>query len=130
MRRVNMLSNGPYLQSLLDFFYKHIAISSETVHGEHSAVGPKGGVNGCLCFQEKMDGQSENFGGIAGLDAVALALTGVTGDDRKVCTCDGKNCAAIFSVRVEMSLLWGCDGHIRHVVGKKAEDIEGKKRGQ
>jgi hypothetical protein len=78
-----------------------------------------------------MDEQPENFGGIASLDAVTLALTGVTGDDRKVSTCDGEDCAAIFSVRVELPLLWESDGgHIRHVVGKKTEDIEGKKRGR
>lgn len=49
-RRVNMLSNGVYLESLFDLFYEHVAICSETVHGEHSAVGPKGGVNGTTPF--------------------------------------------------------------------------------
>jgi hypothetical protein len=41
-RRVYMLSNGVYLKSLLDLFYKHIAICSKTVHGEYSAVRPRG----------------------------------------------------------------------------------------
>ena len=78
-----------------------------------------------------MDGQPENFRGITSLDAVSLALTGVTSDDRKVSTRDGEDCAAVFSVRVELPLLWESDGgHIRHVVGKKTEDIEGKKRGR
>ena len=41
-RRVNMPSNGLYLESLLDLFHEHIAICSETVHGEYSAVRPRG----------------------------------------------------------------------------------------
>ena len=36
-----MLSNEPYLESLLDLFHEHIAICSETVHGEYSAVRPR-----------------------------------------------------------------------------------------
>lgn len=37
-----MLSNRVYLESLLDLFYKHIAICCKAVHGEYSAVGPGG----------------------------------------------------------------------------------------
>ena len=78
-----------------------------------------------------MDRQAEYFGGVASLDAVALALTGITRDDGKVCTRDGENCAAIFSVRVELPLLRDCDsGHVRHVEGKNAEESAGKKRGE
>jgi hypothetical protein len=82
-------------------------------------------------FQEKkMNGQAEYFGSVASLDAVALALTGITSDDGKVSTCDCENCAAIFGVWVELPLLRVCDsGHIRHEEGKNAEEFGGKKRG-
>lgn len=53
----SMLSNGVYLESLLDLFYEHIAICSKTVHGEHGAVGSRRRVNGYLTlFQEKKIG--------------------------------------------------------------------------
>lgn len=78
-----------------------------------------------------MDEQAEYFWGVAGLDAVALALTGITSDDGKVCTCDGKNCAAIFGVWVKLPLLRVCDsGHVRHEEGKNAEEFAAKKRGE
>lgn len=112
-------SNGVYLESLLDLFYEHIAICGKTIHGEYSAVGSRRRVNEWMLdfFQKKnMDLQAEYFGGVASLDAVALALTGITSDDGKVCTRDGKNCAAIFGVWVELPLLRVCDsGHVRHV---------------
>ena len=48
-----MPSNGVYLESLFDLFYKHIAISRKTIHGEYSAVGSKRRVNGCLISFKK-----------------------------------------------------------------------------
>jgi hypothetical protein len=124
------ISDGVYLQSLLDLFYKHIAICRKTVHGEYSAVGSRRRVNGCLISfkgKKKRDEQAEHFGGIASLDAVALALTGITSNDGKVCTGDCENCAAVFGVWVELPLLRVCDsGHVRHEEGKNAEE---KKRG-
>jgi hypothetical protein len=59
--------------------------------------------------------QSEDLWGIASLDAVTLALAGVAGDDSKVCTCDGEDCAAIFGIRVKLPLLGVCNsGHVWH----------------
>jgi hypothetical protein len=121
-----------YLESLLDLFYEHIAICRKTVHGEYSAVGSRSRVNGCLkSLEKKKNGQAEYFGRVASLDAVALALTGITSDDGKVCTCDGENCTAIFGVWVKLPLLRVCDsGHVRHEEGKNAEKFAGKKRGE
>jgi hypothetical protein len=66
------------------------------------------------------DGQSEYFGRVASLDVVALALAGVAGDDGKVRASDGEDGAAIFCVRVELSLLRDCDGgHVGHEEGKE-----------
>jgi hypothetical protein len=85
-----------------------------------------------LFFQaKKMDGQAEYFGGVTSLDAVALALTGITSDDGKVCTSDCENCAAIFGVWVELPLLRVCDGgHVRHEERKNAEEFAGKEEGR
>ncbi len=59
--------------------------------------------------------QSENLGGIAGLDAVTLALAGVAGNDREVSACDGEDCAAIFGIRVKLPLLRVKNsGHVWH----------------
>ena len=80
---------------------------------------------------KKLDGQAEYFRGVASLDAVALALTGITSDDGKVCTGDGENCAAIFGVWVKLPLLRVCDsGHVRHEEGKNAEEFAGKEEGE
>jgi hypothetical protein len=73
-------------------------------------------------FKGEMDGQPEHFGRIASLDVVTLALAGITSDDSKVCACNGEDCAAIFSIRVELPLLRVRDGgHVRHGEGKKVE---------
>lgn len=71
------------------------------------------------------DGQSEYFGRVASLNVVALALAGVASDDGKVRSSDGEDGAAIFCVRVELSLLRVCDGgHVGHEEGKE----EGERR--
>lgn len=118
---------------MLDLFYEHIAICRKAIHGENSAVGSRRRVNACsFSFNKrKLDGQAEYFGGIASLDAVAFALTGITSNDGKVGTCYGENSAAIFGVRVELPLLRDCDsGHVRHVEGKNAEEFARKEEGR
>ena len=80
-----------------------------------NAMAKTGGVEH---FEEKLDAQPEYFGCIASLNVVTLALTGVAGNDSKVCTCDGEDGAAIFGVWIELSLLRVCDsGHVRHEDG-------------
>lgn len=49
--------------------------------------------------------QSKNLWRVACLDAIALALPRVTGDDREVRTSDGQDGTAIFSVGVELPFL-------------------------
>jgi hypothetical protein len=71
------------------------------------------------------DGQSKYFWRVASLDVVALALAGVASDDGKVGASDGEDGAAVFCVRVELSLLRDCDcGHVWHEEGKE----EGERR--
>lgn len=84
-----------------------------------------------IFFQKKLDGQAKYFGSVAGLNAVALALTGITSDDGKVSTRDGENCAAIFCVRVELPLLRVCDsGHVRHFKREECGGICRKEEGR
>ena len=60
------------------------------------------------------DAQTENFGSIAGLYAIALALASVTSNDGEVGTGDGKDGAAVVGVGVELALLGVCEGTVRH----------------
>lgn len=105
-----------YLESLFDLFYKHIAVSSEAIDRKYRPVGPEEERVNTMRDNCKADGiQSEDLGGVASLDAITLALAGVASNDSEVCACDGKNCAAIFSIRIEGPLLRVCNsGHIRH----------------
>lgn len=67
-----------------------------------------------------IDAQSEDFGCVTSLDAVALTLTSVTGDDSEVCTSDSEDSAAVVRVGVEGALLG---------VGERAVGHCGKSRG-
>lgn len=52
-----------------------------------------------------IDAQSEDLWRVAGLDAVALALTGVAGDDSEVRTSDSEDGTAVVGAGVERALL-------------------------
>lgn len=67
-------------------------------------------------YIENGDSQSENFRCIPRLYAVALTLSGVSGNDGEVCTSNGENGTAILSVRIERMLLRSL-GHRHHLEG-------------
>lgn len=105
-----------YLESLFDLFHEHITVSSEAIDRKYRPVGPGWErVNTMRDKWELDDIQSEDFGGVASLDAITFALAGVASNDSKVSACDGKNCAAIFCIRIEGPLLRVCNsGHVGH----------------
>lgn len=110
-----------YLQPLLHLLYKHVSVRCETVHSENGTVGS---VCDKLMDDDReqdlgrkvIDAQSEDLGGIAGLDTVAFALPSVPRDDREVRTSDGEDCAAVVGVGVELALLGVCERTVRHGV--------------
>ena len=86
-----------------------------------------------------IDAQSEDFGRIAGLYAVAFALAGVTSNDGEVRTSDGEDGTAIVGVGVELALLGvgegavghggrGCAGWMEVDVGRDGSDDEQRGR--
>lgn len=58
--------------------------------------------------------QSEDFRCVSCLDAVALALPGVSGNDREVRTGDGEDGAAVLRVGVELAFLGAGEGTVGH----------------
>ena len=41
-----------HFQSLLNFLYKHVAVSSEAVHSEHGAIGSEEGKRGRVSWRQ------------------------------------------------------------------------------
>ncbi len=71
------------------------------------------------------DVQSENFGCVSRLYAVAFALSRVACDDSEIGPCDGEDSAAILSVRVELSLLGMGERTVWHDVRCMREIVYG-----
>jgi len=62
------------------------------------------------------------------LDIITLALSGIAGNDTKVCACDSENCASVLCVWVESLLVrLGLSSrmHVSHGE-KKRENLDGK----
>ena len=68
--------------------------------------------------KEIEDVQPEDLWGISCLNAETLALSRVTGDDRKVLTGDSEDCTAVFGVGVEGSCL-GLERNVWHGLSRE-----------
>ena len=97
-----------HLQSLFDLLHEHVAIRRKAVHGQHRTIrsdGKSGSTDGVILIGERDRVQSEYFGCISRLDAVALALPRIPCDNTEIGSSDSQNCSAILCVRVELPLI-------------------------
>lgn len=101
-----------HLKPLPDLLHEHVPISREAIDCQHGLVRPAERIRQLLWRNQRKYGdvQSEDLGRIARLDAVALALASVPGDDSEIFAGDGKDGAAVVAVRIELSLLGVNDG--------------------
>ena len=127
-----------HLQSLFDLLDEHVAIRRKAVHGQHRTIRSDaekigGSTDGVDAKKERDRVQSEDFGCISRLDAVALALPGISCDNTEIGPCDSQNGSAILCVRVELPLIRivdVCDhgwhlSTVRCSKGGPAERVEG-----
>lgn len=61
--------------------------------------------------------QSENFGSVTGLNAVALALSGISCNDTEIQASDGQDSSTIFCVRIKLPHLRVAHRSVRHDSG-------------